>query len=103
MKIFDPSSQNVAIDLVSLREENKDRVNKDGFPVDYNRIYVADTAGRGAVTLQGDFISNALSIHDKYDSGLVALKAYSFSEFSTGTGLNHAVKRNRKTGKLSAW
>ena len=101
LKIRDPSSENVAIALMSHREKDGDRVDKDGFAVNYNAVYVADTTGRAAITLRGDFIKNVLSIYDKHDTGSIAFRASSV--FDTPDGLNFAVKRDRKTGKISNW
>ena len=101
LKIYDPSSENLAIALMSHREKNGDRVDKDGSIANHNTVYVADTIGRGAITLRGDFKKNVLSIHDKYDTGSIAFRASSV--FDTPDGLNFAVKRDRKTGKIFDW
>ena len=101
LKIYAPSSENLAIALISHREKNGDRVDKDGSIANHNTVYVADTIGRGAITLRGDFKKNVLSIHDKYDTGSIAFRASSV--FDTPDGLNFAVKRDRKTGKISNW
>ena len=101
LKIRDPSSLNTAIALMSHREKDGDRVDKDGSIANYNAVYVADTTGGAAITLRGDFIKNVLSIHDKHDTGSIAFRASSV--FDTPDGLNFAVKRDRKTGKISNW
>ena len=101
LEIRDPSSENLAIALMSHREKDGDRVDKDGSIANYNAVYVADTTGRGAITLRGDFIKNVLSIHDKHDTGSIAFRASSV--FDTLDGLNFAVKRDRKTGKMLDW
>ena len=101
LKIRDPSSENVAIALMSHREKDGDRVDKDGSIANYNAVYVADTTGGAAITLRGDFIKNVLSIYDKHDTGSIAFRASSV--FDTPDGLNFAVKRDRKTGKISNW
>lgn len=101
LRILDPSSENVAIALFSHREENGNRLDKDGFDVNRNVVYLADTTGKGAITLRGDSRQNVLSIHDKYDEDSIAFRAG--SAFDSPDGLNFAVKRDRKTGVMSDW
>lgn len=101
LKILDPSSENVAIALMSHREKDGDRVDKDGFDVNRNVVYLADTTGRAAITLRGDSRQNVLSIHDKHETGSIAFRAS--SAFDTPDGLNFAVRRDRKTGKMLDW
>ena len=101
LRIFDPSSKYAAIALSSHREENGDRLDKDGFAVNRNVVYLADTTGKGAITLKGDSHQNVLSILDKYDEGSIAFRAS--SALDSPDGLNFAVQKDRKTGVISDW
>ena len=106
LKIWDPLSDDLALAFVSHHEPYYDkegqRLHKDTtMPGNYNTVYIADTAGEQAITLTGTFMGNTLSIDDKFDKDAVAFRLCSFSD--SPTGVNFAVKRDRKTGQLSNW